>query len=128
MSGRMKKEKTKKVSFAGFVEEIELEDGKMGLQIDNGDDSYLIVMDEIGRQLQAYIDQEIDLTGVIRQTANDITLKINTFRLTEDDDDDYDDRYGESDDRYSRIDDDDDYDDRYDEDDDRYANKDDDDR
>lgn len=103
MSGKMKKGKTKKVSFTGFVEEIELEDGEMGIQIDDGDDTYLIVMDEIGSQLQNHVDEEIDVTGVITQTGDDIELTVKTFRPTDDYDYDYDDSYDEDD--YSEKDD-----------------------
>jgi uncharacterized membrane protein YcgQ (UPF0703/DUF1980 family) len=105
MSGKMKKGKTKKVSFTGFIEEIELDDGEKVIQIDDGDDTYLIVMDEIGRQLRDYVDEEIDVTGVISRDADDIELKVNTFRLMDDYDYYYDDRYEEDDEGYSDKDD-----------------------
>lgn len=93
MATKMKKEKTKEVTITGFIEEIELEDGEMGLQIDDGDDVYLVIMDKIGRKLERHIDEEVDVTGLMTNTADYREIEVKMFRLTDDyyddDDDDY---------------------------------------
>ena len=103
MANKMKKG-AREITLTGFVEEFELEDGEMGLQLDDGDDVYLIVMDDIGDKLHRYVDEEIDVTGILTKTGNKHELKVNSFRLTdtfEDDDDDrYDDEDYEDDDSY----------------------------
>ena len=112
-------EKTKKpakeVTITGFIEEIEREDGEMVLQLNDGDHDYLIVMDKIGGKLQRYVDEEVDVTGVVTKSRNQREIKVNTFRLTDDydDDDSYadDDDFSDDDDSY--------YDDGDDEEDDR---------
>ena len=100
MAGKMKKGTTKEVTFSGFIEEIELEDGEMGLQIDDGSHAYLIVMDDIGRKLKRHSNEEVDVTGVMTHTANGRELKVNTFHLTEDYSYDDDDAYDQEDGDY----------------------------
>ena len=104
MAGQTKKEKTIEVAITGFVEETERDDGEMGLQIDDGERVYQIVMDKIGSRLERHIDEEVDVTGLATHTARGRELKVITFRLTEGlyyvDDDVYDeenDRYDEDD-------------------------------
>jgi hypothetical protein len=93
MATKMKKETTKEVTITGFVEEIELEDGEMGLQIDDGDDVYMVIMDKNGSKLERYIDEEVDVTGSITDTADYCEIKVKKFRPTDDyydeDDEDY---------------------------------------
>jgi hypothetical protein len=106
MAKKMKKETTKEITITGYIEEIELEDGEMGLQIDDGDDAYLVVMDTIGSKLQDHIDEEVDVTGFRTSTAGKREIKVKKFRPAEDyyyDDDDSDD---EDDDSFSGYDDD----------------------
>ena len=89
-----KKPVAKEVSITGFVDEIELEDGETGLQIDDGDNVYDIIMDKIGSQLKEYIDEEVDITGLMTKTKGKLELKVNQFQPTDDydDEDDDDDR------------------------------------
>ena len=107
MADRMKKGAAKSISFTGFIQEIELEDGEMGLQINDGDHVYRIVMDKTGSKLSRYVDEEVDVTGLLTHTTDSSELKVNTFRLTEglyyDDDDAYDQEGGhyDEDDRFS---------------------------
>ncbi|WP_319524515.1 hypothetical protein [uncultured Desulfosarcina sp.] len=107
MAGKMKKGKPTEVAITGFVEEIELDDGEMGLQIDDGERVYQIVMDKIGSKLERYIDEEVDVTGLATHTDKGRELKVNTFRLTEGvyyDDDEYDEENdGYNDDENDRL-------------------------
>ena len=102
MAKKTKKETTKEMTITGIIEEIELEDGEMGLQIDDGDDVYLLVMDKIGSKLQDHIDEEVDVTGLMTITADKRQIRVKKFRPTEDyyyDDDDSD---ADDDDSYFR--------------------------
>lgn len=87
----------KEVFITGFIEEVELEDGEMGLQLDDGDHTYQIVMDKVGSKLRRFIDEEVDASGIMSKMGNKRELKVNTFKLTDDyadDDDSYDDDDG----------------------------------
>lgn len=97
MAKKMKKETDREISITGYVEEIELENGETGLQIDDGDHVYLIVMDKTGSKLEHYVDEEVDVTGLMTQTADTRELRVSEFSLTDDYYDDEDDSY-ESDD------------------------------
>ncbi len=106
MPDRMKKKTNREVTITGFIEEIELEDGETGLQLDDGDQVYLVTMDKIGRKLQHHIDEEVDVTGLITQTSGDREIKVNRFRLTDDYYDDDDERYDDDEEGYYDEDDD----------------------
>ncbi len=75
----------------GYVEEIELDDGRLGLIIDDGDDEYFVVMDRIGRQLLEHVDEEIEAFGTITRKQGDLTFKVSRFQVMDyfEDDDDY---------------------------------------
>ena len=83
MANRMKKNTARAISFTGFIQEVEFEDGEIGLQIDDGDRAYRIVMDKTGSKLGRYIDEEVDVKGLMTNTSKGFELNVNTFRLTE---------------------------------------------
>ena len=83
MAGKIEKG-AREVTITGFIEEIEIEDGEMGLQVDDGDHTYLVVMDKVGSKLQRYVDEEVDLTGLVTKTGNQREFKVVSFRLAED--------------------------------------------
>ena len=97
-----KKEKggTKETMIVGFVEEVELEDGDSGLQIDDGDDRYLVVMDKNGKKLSNYIDEEVEITGFVNRAGGHREIKVSHFRLSDDFDDDEDDDRSDDDDDF----------------------------
>ena len=102
-----KKPAAKEVTITGFIDEIELKDGETGLEVDDGDDVYTIKMDDIGTQLLEYVDEEVDITGLVTKTKGKRELKVTKFQPTDDyDDEDYDD--DDEDDRGYRPDDEDD--------------------
>lgn len=92
MAGKIEKG-VKEVTITGFIEEVEMEDGEMGLQVDDGDHTYLVVMDKVGSKLERYVDEEVDLTGLVTKTGNQRELKVVSFRLAEDYDDEGDTQY-----------------------------------
>ena len=98
MADKMKKG-AKEIRITGFIEEIELEDGGQGLQLDDGDHTYIIVMDKIGNKMERYIDEEVDVTGMMTKSGGMREIKVSAFRLTDDYNDD-DNGYDEGDDSY----------------------------
>ena len=92
-----KKNSSKEITIVGFVEETEREDGQMGLQINDGDHDYQVVMDKIGKKLEHYIDEEVLVTGVATGTRSQREIKVNNFRLTDDEGDGDDDGYYDED-------------------------------
>lgn len=91
---------TKEATIIGFVEEIELENGESGIQIDGDDYQYQVVMDKQGKKLLDYVDEEIEAIGTVSKTKGVRQIKVSRFTLLdsyEDDDEDYDD-YDDDDD------------------------------
>ena len=91
---------TKEATIIGFVEEIELENGDSGIQIDGDNYQYQVVMDKQGKKLLDYVDEEIEAVGTVSKNKGVRHIKISRFTLLdsyEDDDEDYDD-YGDEDD------------------------------
>ena len=100
----------KEVTITGFVAEIELEDGDEGVQIEAEDFEYQVVMDKKGKMLLDYLDEEVEVTGVVSKTKGVRSIKVSKFNALDDYDDDDDEDYDDDDDDYD-DDDDDDYDD-----------------
>jgi hypothetical protein len=93
----------KEATISGFVEEIELEDGDPGVQLDAEDYPYQVVMDKQGKRLLDHIDEEIEAVGVVSIVKGIRQIKIIRFEVLdslEDDDEeyDYDDNYGDDND------------------------------
>ena len=87
----------KEVTITGFVTEIELEDGDEGVQIESDDFEYQVVMDKKGKMLLDYLDEEVEVTGVVSKTKGVRSITVSKFNALDDyddeddDDDDYDD-------------------------------------
>lgn len=91
------------ITIDGFVEEVELEDGDMGIIIYDGENDYLVVLDKKGLKLSNHIDEEVEVSGTLSEKNGELWLKVTYFQLIDDfedryDDDDYDSGY---DDRWS---------------------------
>lgn len=90
------------ITVDGFVEEVELEDGNIGIVVDDGENDYFVVLDKKGKKLSNHVDEEVEVTGTLSEKGGDLWLKVTYFHLIdyyEDlDDDDYDPNY---DDRWS---------------------------
>ena len=74
----------KETVITGLVEEITLENGKPGLQLDDGDDIYLVMMDREGKKLLDCIDEEVEVRGVVSGQDDQHQIKIRHFRLIND--------------------------------------------
>lgn len=78
----------KEAKIVGYLEEVELENGDIGLRIEDDDDhSYLIDMDKQGRTLLDYVDEEVEITGIVTKDRGVHNIKISKFRVLDDIDD-----------------------------------------
>ena len=96
-------QKEDRITIDGFLEEVELEDGSMGLIIYDGENDYFVILDKKGQKLSNYIDEEVEVSGTLSEKDGELWLKVTYFQLIDDvgdmdDDDDYDFR---DDDRWS---------------------------
>ncbi len=88
-------QKEDRITIDGFVEEAELEDGSLGLVIYDGENDYFVVLDKKGQKLSNYVDEEVEVSGVLSEKDGEFWLKVTYFQLIDDfddmdDDDDYD--------------------------------------
>jgi hypothetical protein len=86
------------ITIDGFVEEVELEEGDMGLVLYDGENDYLVVMDKKGQKLSNHVDEEVEVSGTLSEKDGELWLKVTFFQLIEDfvdmyDDDGYDPEY-----------------------------------
>lgn len=88
---KVAEEKTKETSISGWVEEVELEDGNIGILINDGEEDYYVVMDKQGKKLLDHVDEEVEVTGLVSKKRGELFIKITYLRLFDDDDEDYDD-------------------------------------
>ncbi|MGD9009533.1 MAG: hypothetical protein PVG41_16525 [Desulfobacteraceae bacterium] len=79
------------ITVEGFVEEVVLGDGDMGLVIYDGENDYLVVMDKKGTKLSNHIDEEVEVSGMLAEKDGELWLKVTYFQLIEDFEDRYDD-------------------------------------
>ena len=84
----------KEVTIVGVVEEIEDEEGTLGLIISTDDDDYVVELNKQGKRLFHEVEMDVEVTGFV--TRNDDETKritVTGFEVIEsdDDDEDYDD-------------------------------------
>jgi hypothetical protein len=86
------------ITIDGFVEEVDLEDGNIGIVVYDGENDYLVVMDKKGMKLSNHINEEVEVSGTLSEKDGELWLKVTYFQLIEDfedlnDDFDYEDRW-----------------------------------
>lgn len=91
------------ITVDGYVEEVKLEDGNIGIVVNDGDNDYFVVLDKKGKKLSRHVDEEVEVSGTLSEKDGEFWLKVTYFHLIdyyEDmyDDDGYDPGY---DDRWS---------------------------
>jgi hypothetical protein len=69
----------KEITLNGYVEEIDLGNGRSGIIIDDGNDEYVVVMDKIGRRLLDHVEEEVELHGTVTRKDGDLLLKVAAF-------------------------------------------------
>lgn len=84
-------QKEDRITIDGFVEEVELEDGSLGIVIYDGENDYYIVLDKKGLKLSNHIDEEVEVTGTLSEKDGELWLKVTYFQLIDDFEDMYDD-------------------------------------
>jgi hypothetical protein len=97
----------KEITISGYVEEIALPGGNVGVLINDGEADYYVVMDKAGKRLLEYIDEEVEATGVVTKSQGDWAIKVARFDVVDyyedGDDEDYDyDDYDKMDDLWNR--------------------------
>ncbi len=103
---KARKTEPKETVITGLVEEVELENGNIGVQLDDGDDIYRVLMDRQGKKLLDCIDEEVEVRGVVSVRDDQQQIKIRHFRLINDyrDDDESDFFSSDMDDYYNERD------------------------
>jgi hypothetical protein len=84
MMAKVRKAEPKETLITGLVEEVELENGSTGVQLDDGDDIYLVIMDRQGKKLLDFVDEEVEVRGIVSRLEDRHKLKIRHFRLLND--------------------------------------------
>lgn len=69
----------KEITLNGYVEEIELGNGKSGIIIDDGNDEYVVVMDTTGKRLLDHVDEEVEIHGTVTREDGDLVLRVSRF-------------------------------------------------
>lgn len=107
----MKKEKTsKEITISGFItpEQWDDEDNVIAIGISTDDEDYLIELNKLGEELFDFLDEDVEVTGFVREDKDGtkhITVTNYEILDTDDYDDDDDDYYYEDeDDPYSEDD------------------------
>ncbi|MGD9366172.1 MAG: hypothetical protein PVH87_10765 [Desulfobacteraceae bacterium] len=100
---RKRFQKEELITIDGFVKEVELEDGSLGIVVDDGENDYFVVLDKKGKKLGHHVDEEVEVSGTLSDKNGELWIKVSYFQLIdyyEDtyDDDDYDPNF---DDRWS---------------------------
>jgi hypothetical protein len=103
----MKKDKTpKEETIVGYVvpSEWDNEDNVVAISITTDDDDYLVEMNKLGEELFDFLDEDVEVTGIVREDRDGTKrIRITSYEVLEDADDDY-----EEDAEYNFDDDDDD--------------------
>jgi hypothetical protein len=81
---KVRKAEPKETLITGLVEEVTLENGNTGVQLDDGDDVYVVLMDRQGKKLLDFVDEEVEVRGVVSRHADHNQIKIRHFRLLND--------------------------------------------
>jgi hypothetical protein len=84
MMAKVRKAEPKETLITGLVEEVDLENGSTGVQLDDGDDIYVVIMDRQGKKLLDFVDEEVEVRGIVSRLEDRYKLKIRHFRLLND--------------------------------------------
>lgn len=81
------------ITVGGYVEKVELENGKIGVVLYDSEKAYYIAMDENGKELRRYVNEQVEVTGAISEQNGEFWINVTHCQLIEDYedmDDDYD--------------------------------------
>jgi uncharacterized membrane protein YcgQ (UPF0703/DUF1980 family) len=89
----MKKDKTgKEETIVGYVvpSEWDNEDNVVAISISTEDDDYLVEMNKLGEELFDFLDEDVEVTGLVREDRDGTKrIQITTYEVLEDVDDEY---------------------------------------
>lgn len=95
--GKEKSSASKEMTIVGYVEEYEQEDGNSGVLISDGDFEFVVVMDRQGKKLLDYMDEEIEVTGLVSKKGGVREIKVIDSHLLDEYEDDEGDYYDDDD-------------------------------
>jgi hypothetical protein len=86
-------QKDEHITVDGYVEKVELENGRIGVVLYDGEKDYYIAMDENGKELRRHVNEQVEVTGAMSEQNGEFWINVTNFHLIEDyedmDDDDY---------------------------------------
>ena len=99
-STNMKKDKApKEETIVGYVvpSEWDNDDNVVAISITTDDDDYLVEMNKLGEELFDFLDEDVEVTGTVREDRDGTKrIRVTSYEVLEDVDDEYDedDDYG----------------------------------
>jgi len=89
----MKKDKTaKEETIVGYVvpSEWDNEDNVVAISISTEDDDYLVEVNKLGEELFDFLDEDVEVTGLVRDDRDGTKrIRITSYEVLEDVDDDF---------------------------------------
>jgi uncharacterized membrane protein YcgQ (UPF0703/DUF1980 family) len=89
----MKKDKTaKEETIVGYVvpSEWDNEDNVVAISISTEDDDYLVEMNKLGEELFDFLDEDVEVTGLVRDDRDGTKrIRITSYEVLEDVDEDF---------------------------------------
>jgi hypothetical protein len=79
-----KKAKTSEIKISGYIEEVEMENGDIGVVINDGDDDFIVVLDKVGKELRNHLEEEVEVIGTVTRKGSELRLKVLDYRLFDD--------------------------------------------
>jgi uncharacterized membrane protein YcgQ (UPF0703/DUF1980 family) len=100
----MKKDKTpKEETIVGYIvpNEWDNEDNVIAISISTDDDDYLVEMNKLGEELFDFLDEDVEVTGMVREDRDGTKrIRVTSYEVLEDVDEEFedDDDFGYDDD------------------------------
>jgi len=90
---KMKKDKTaKEETIVGYVvpSEWDSDDNVVSIAISTEEDDYLVEMNKLGEELFDFLDEDVEVTGLVREDRDGTKrIRITSYEVLEDVDDDF---------------------------------------
>jgi hypothetical protein len=77
-------QKDEHITVDGYVEKVELENGRIGVVLYDGEKDYYIAMDENGKELRRYVNEQVEVTGAMSEQNGEFWINVTNFHLIED--------------------------------------------
>lgn len=73
--------KEEQITVDGYVEKVDLENGKKGIVIYDGEIDFYVAMDEMGKSLRRHVNEQVKATGTLSKNNGKIWLNVTIFDL-----------------------------------------------